>query len=155
MNNKELKKIIKKIEVGEGLKPGAIAAKADINRSYLSTLINNRETKEVEDSYIGKIAKQFPGYFNNQQKTTIDSTDIELIKANLDEILRHTQAILTGQTAGQQVIMKSLDRLEENQEGTLAEEADRLALMIEKRLKNLGRDKKAGGDKKHTPMASD
>lgn len=147
MNNRELENIIDQIKVGEGIKIAAIAKTAKVNRSYLSTIINSEDTKEVEDAYIGKLSKAFPQYFNGQQKPTVQESDLDEIRASLEEIRRHTRAILTGQTAGQQVMMKSLDRLEENQEGTLAAEADKLALMIEKRLNSYRKDKKAGAHK--------
>lgn len=150
MNNQELKNIIEQIKKGEGLKLIAIADEAGVNRSYLSTMINSEDVKDIDDAFIGKLSKAFPQYLNGQQKPTIYPSDLADIISSLDEIRRHTRAILTGQTAGQQVMMKSLDRLEENQEGTLAAEADKLALMIEKRLYGIRTDKKAGAGKKGT-----
>ena len=143
MNNKELKNIIKGIEKSEGVKLAAIAKKAEVNRSYLSTLINSQEIKDVEDAFIGKLAKKFPTYFG-QQKPTVDDNALSDLMSNLDEIRGYVIAILTGQTAGQKLMMNSLDRLEENPEGTLSGEADKLALMLSERLNKIGKGKKAG-----------
>lgn len=133
MNTKELKQIIKAVEKGEGVKIANIAAKAKVNRSYLSTLINGEEVKAVEESFLGKIAKAYPEYFDNQQKPT-DDVALDKVLASLNEIREYTISILTGQSAGHEVMMGALDRLEENPEGSLASAADRLALQLAKRF---------------------
>lgn len=129
MNNQELKEIIEQIKIGEAIKITAIAKKAEVNRSYLSSLINNEETIDVEPPFIGKIAKAFPAYFDKQQKPTND-----LIMSSLKEIRGIAISILTGQSAGQEVIMGALDRLEEKPEGSLAAVAGRLALELAQRM---------------------
>lgn len=130
MNNRELKDIIEEIQENEELGLNAIAEKAKIDRSYLSTFINAEEVKTVTDKMLSKFKRNFPEYFHaKQQKQHIDTID-----ANLKEILRHTRALLTGQTADHQIIMRSLDRLEKNPEGTLSELADKLAMQIQQRL---------------------
>jgi hypothetical protein len=141
MNNKELKNIIKQIEKTEGIKLAKIASMAEVNRSYLSTTINNKETKNVEDAFIGKIAKRFPAYFNQHKQTDGATSEIMV---NLNEIRGYIISILTGQTAGQKLMMNSLDRLEKNPEGTLSSEADKLALMLAERLNRIEKGRKAG-----------
>lgn len=130
MNNQELKNIIEQIQTGEAIKITAIAKKAIVNRSYLSSLINNEDTIEVEPPFVGKIAKAFPSYFKDQQKPTDDQ-----IASSLKEIRELAIAILTGQSAGQEVIMGALDRLEEKPEGSLSAAADKLALQLAQRMK--------------------
>lgn len=130
MNNRELQKIIEQIQTGETVKITAIAKKAKVNRSYLSSLINSKDTIEVEPSFAGKIIKAYPAYFGNQQKPTDDQ-----ILSNLKEIRELAIAILTGQSAGQEVIMGALDRLEEKPEGSLSAAADKLALQLAQRMR--------------------
>jgi len=138
MSNKELDIIIKEIQKKTGMSIKAIAEKAEIDRSYLSTTINDPKIFDLEDAYVGKIANAFPVFFSNQQNTTQpESTDQILI--NLKEIRDFAIAILTGQMAGNEVIMDALDRLEENPEGSLSAKADKLALQLAKRMKNIQR----------------
>jgi len=141
MNSKQLKNIIEQIQKNEGIKLANIAKTASINRSYLSTLINDEEIKEVEDAYIGKISKHYPAYFNQQKQT--DKNKLDQILANLDELRGYTIAILTGQSAGHEVIMGSLDRLEQNPEGSLSSAADKLALKLAERMNVIQKGKKA------------
>lgn len=141
MNNRELQRIIKEIQKTEGEKIANIALKAEVNRSYLSSLINDKATVEVEPAFFGKIAKAYPVYFKNQQKPTDDR--IDQILANLTEIREYAISLITGQAAGHEVIMGALDRLEKNPEGSLAEAADRLALKFAERLHVIQKGKKA------------
>lgn len=136
MNSKELKNIIDRIQVKDGLKVASIANTAKVNRSYLSTLINSNEVKEVEPAFIGKLAKAFPEYFDQQKPTTASGGGKKLdeIITSLNEIREYAITLITGQTAGHEVIMGALDRLEKNPEGSLSEAADRLALKIAERL---------------------
>lgn len=133
MNNRELKDIIKQIQAGEGISLTEIAKECRVGRSHLSTLINDEEEKEVEPPLIGKLSKKFPIYFKEQNRT--DSDDLASILASLKEIRGFAISILTGQSAGHEVIMKSLDRLEENPEGSLSAAADKLALQLAQRMK--------------------
>ncbi len=146
MNNRELQKIIEEIQKGEAIKITAIAAKAKVNRSYLSSLINDKEIQEVEIPFLGKIKKAYPGYFGDQQKTTDDSK-IDQILANLNDIREYAIALITGQTAGQEVMMGALDRLEKNPEGSLSEAADKLALRLAERMNVIQTGKKDGARK--------
>jgi hypothetical protein len=145
MNNQELKNIIKRIQQKEGHKLIKIAAESGIGRSHLSTLINDEEKKEVEPSLVGKLAKRYPSYFSEQNQT--DENKIDLILASLKEIREFAITIITGQTAGQEVIMGALDRLEDNPEGSLSEAADKLALRLAARLNVIQKGKKVGMDK--------
>jgi hypothetical protein len=142
MNNKDLKKIIGAIQKGEGIKIKAIAENAIINRSYLSSLINSRETKEVEDPLIGKIRKAYPAYFDQQKPT--ERSKIDEILASLTLLQGYTISILTGQSAGHEVIMGALDRLEKNPEGSLSSAADKLAIQLAERLSIIQTGKKDG-----------
>lgn len=133
MNNQELKDIIKQIKKNEGHNLTKIASDSEIGRSHLSTLINDEEIKEVELPLIGKLSKQYPSYFKGQKQT--EENDLDQIRASLKEIRGLAISILTGQSAGQEVIMGALDRLEENPEGSLSAAADRLALHLAQRMK--------------------
>jgi transcriptional regulator with XRE-family HTH domain len=145
MNNRELKKIIKRIQQSEGYNLTQIATESGIGRSHLSTLINDEEVKEVESPLIGKLSKKYPAYFSEQHQT--DENKIDQILANLKEIQEYAITLITGQTAGHEVIMGALDRLEKNPEGSLSEAADRLALKIVERLNAIQTGKKAGAHK--------
>lgn len=151
MYNRELKKIIEEIQRKEGLDLTAIAEKVSINRSYLSSFINSSTLKPVTPAYMGKFTKHFPTYFHptkgTEQKPTDPPNKIDEILANLNEIRDYTIAILTGQSAGHEVMMGSLDRLEQNTEGTLSEAADKLALKIAERLRTIQTGRKAGAHK--------
>ena len=136
MNNKELDKIIKEIQKKTGKSLKAIAEKAEIDRSYLSTTINDEKIFDLEDAYIGKIANAFPTYFEKQHKPT-EIASADQILSNLKEIRDFAIAILTGQMAGNEVIMDALDRLEENPEGSLSAKADKLVLQLALRMKNI------------------
>jgi rRNA-processing protein FCF1 len=59
--------------------------------------------------------------------------------ASLKEIRGIAISILTGQSAGQEVIMGALDRLEEKPEGSLSAAADKLALQLAQRMKVIQR----------------
>lgn len=143
MNSRELKNIIEQIQKAEGIKIAQIAALSGVNRSYLSTLINSEVAKDIEDAFVGKISKHFSEYFHNKQKPT-DKNKIDQILANLDELRGYTIAILTGQSAGHEVIMGSLERMEEKPEGSFSAAADKLALQIAERLNKIQKGKKAG-----------
>lgn len=142
MNNQELKNIIKRIQQKEGVKLTEIAASSGIGRSHLSTLINGEDIKDIEPALIGKIARKYPVYFEEQKRT--DEDKIDLILASLKEIREFAITIITGQTAGQEVMMGALDRLEKNPEGSLSEAADKLALRLAERLNVIQKGKKAG-----------
>lgn len=142
MNNRELKNIIYQIQEKETLKVVGIAKKADVNRSYLSTLINSEEIKPVEPSFLGKLSKAFPDYFNQQKQT--GNRRLDEIITSLNEIREYTIAILTGQSAGHEVIMGALDRIEEKPEGSLSAAADKLALQLSERLNVIQKGSKAG-----------
>jgi transcriptional regulator with XRE-family HTH domain len=133
MSNKELDRIIKEIQKKTGKSIKAIAEDASIDRSYLSSTINDEKVFELEDAYIGKIAKAFPSFFEKQQNPT-QKGDGDIV-LSLNEIRDYVIAILTGQMAGNEVIMGSLDRLEKNPKGSLSAEADRLALQLAQRMK--------------------
>jgi hypothetical protein len=92
MNNRELKYIIEAIKAGEGKELAAIAGKAKVNRSHLSTLINSNDIKEVTDSFVGKIRKHYPAYF--KQEPTPTGTNIE---ANLKAIAQALDRLENGQ----------------------------------------------------------
>lgn len=143
MNNRELQKIIEQIQEKEGVKIIAIAKKAIVNRSYLSSLINDEKTYDVESAFIGKLTKAFPTYFEKQQKPTTPAHKIDQILTNLTELRGYAIAILTGQSAGHEVIMGALDRLESNPEGSLSEAADKLALQLAERLNKIQKGMKA------------
>lgn len=132
MNNRELKNIIEQIQQGEGHKIIKIASESGVGRSHLSTLINDEEIKDVEHPLIGKLAKRYPLYFKGHNQT--EANDVEKIMASLKEIRGIAISILTGQSAGQEVIMGALDRLEEKPEGSLAVVAGRLALELAQRM---------------------
>lgn len=149
MNSRQLKNIIDRIQEKEGQKVAGIAKKANVNRSYLSTLINSEEIKEVEPSFAGKLAKAFPEYFD-QHKPTASGTGgkkLDEIITSLNEIREYAITLITGQTAGHEVIMGALDRLEKNPEGSLSEAADRLALRIAERLHVIQTGKHANAGK--------
>lgn len=132
MNNRELKNIIERIQQREGHKLTKIAKDSGVGRSHLSTLINDEKVNEVEHPLIGKLAKQYPSYFKGHNQT--EANDIDKIMISLNEIREYAITLITGQTAGQEVIMGALDRLEKNPEGSLSEAADRLALKLAERL---------------------
>lgn len=148
MYNRELKKIIEEIQRKEGLDLTAIAEKVSINRSYLSSFINSSTLKPVTPAYMGKFTKHFPTYFHptksTEQKPTDTTNKIDEILANLNELRDYTIAILTGQSAGHEVMMGSLDRLEQNAEGTLSAVADKLALQFAERLKKIQKGNQTG-----------
>jgi hypothetical protein len=146
MNNRQLKNIIDQIQKGTGHKLTQIAKKSEVGRSYLSTLINEEEIKEVESALIGKIANQYPKYFSEQNRTDIDK--IDLILSSLKEIREYAITLITGQTAGHEVIMGALDRLEKNPEGSLSEAADKLALKLAERLNVIQKGKHSSEGKK-------
>jgi len=137
MTNWGLKKIIEQIQKDEGIDLTEIAARAEIDRSYLSSFIHNKREKPARDSYVGKISKHFPRHFK-QHKTT-DKEGKGDIETSLREIRELAIAILTGQSAGHEVIMGALDRLEENPEGSLSAAADKLALQLAQRMKAIQR----------------
>lgn len=137
MNNRELKDIIKEIQKGEGINLTEIAKESKVGRSHLSTLINDDEEKEVEAPLIGKLSKKYPTYFNEQNR--INPNELAFIMASLKEIRGIAISILTGQSAGQEVIMGALDRLEEKPEGSLSAAADKLALQLAQRMKVIQR----------------
>lgn len=145
MNNRELKEIIEQIKRGTGHKITQIASDSDVSRSHLSTLINDKNLKEVDSALIGKLSNQYPKYFNGQNETQPDKLD--KILASLKDIQEYTIAIITGQTAGHEVIMGALDRLEKNPEGSLSEAADKLALKLAERMTVIQMGKKAGAHK--------
>lgn len=147
MTNWVLKNIIELIQKGEGIDLTEIAAKAEINRSYLSKFINSKKEKPVTDSYVGKISKHFPTYFK-QHKTTGKFEKSEDLAASLKEIREIAIAILTGQSAGQEVMMGALDRLEEKPEGSLSAAADKLALQLAQRMKMIQMGNDEGTHKK-------
>jgi hypothetical protein len=156
MTNRDLKNIIQQIQTKEGIDLTEIAAKVDINRSYLSSFINNKTLKPVTPVYIGKFTKHFPSYFQgskkDQQKTTETGSADKLddIIASLIELQGYTISILTGQSAGNEVIMGALDRLEKNPVGSLSSAADKLALQLAERLSMIQTGKKAGAHKPRT-----
>ena len=148
MNSRQLKNIINRIQEKEGQKVASIAKTAKVNRSYLSTLINSEEIKEVEPPFVGKLAKAFPEYFDQQKPTSSGSgKKLDEIISSLNEIREYAITLITGQTAGHEVIMGALDRLEKNPEGSLSEAADKLALRIAERMHVIQMGKKAETDK--------
>lgn len=147
MNSRELKNIIDQIQEKETLKVAGIAKKAIVNRSYLSTLINSEEVKAVEPAFLGKLARAFPDYFTQQKPT--GNKRLDEIISSLDEIREYTIAILTGQSAGHEVIMGALDRIEEKPEGSLSAAADKLALQLSERLNVIQRGNKDGVHRSH------
>lgn len=140
MNNRELKNIIERIKRGEGHKLIKIASESGIGRSHLSTLINDEETKEVDNSLIGKLSIKYPSYFERVIKT--EQNKIDQILSNLEEIREYAISLITGQAAGHEVIMGALDRIEKNPEGSLSEAADRLALRFAERMNVIQMGKK-------------
>ncbi len=144
MDSLKLKNIIQKIQTAEGVNLSAIAKKAEVNRSYLSTLINSEEPQDATDSLIGKLTKAYPAYFNGQQKPT---DEIKEVLANLRELRGYAIAILTEQQAGQKVMIGSLERLENKPEGSLSEVADILALKILEKLNTINKNNQGAGGK--------
>lgn len=153
MNNRDLKNIIQQIQTKEGIDLTEIADRVKINRSYLSSFINNKVLKELTPVYMGKFTKQFPAYFQNhkgdQQKTTnsIPENKIDEILASLTLLQGYTISILTGQSAGHEVMMRAMDRLEKNPEGSLSAAADKLALSLAERMSIIQTGKKADAHK--------
>lgn len=137
MSNKELDKIVKEIQKKTGKSIKAIAEAASVDRSYLSSTINAENIFELEDAYVGKIANAFPSFFDKQQNPTLKISGDVMV--SLNEIRDYVIAILTGQMAGNEVIMGSLDRLEKNPKGSLSAEADKLALQLAQRMKAIQR----------------
>jgi transcriptional regulator with XRE-family HTH domain len=71
-----------------------------------------------------------------------------MLELNLGKASVAIEKVLKLQTAHDEVIMKSLDRLEKRPEGTLAGEADNLEMEIDQRLQNLSdTDKKVVSNK--------
>lgn len=105
MNNHELKNIIEEIEVNEDLTLQEIAAKVDLDRSNLSSLLNKKETKPVTPKMLNKIKKHFPAYFNmeteGQQKQHNTTTDplinaINIIKEQNEWLRKLVDVNLAG-----------------------------------------------------------
>lgn len=65
----ELRDIIEKIEKVQKLSLAEISTKADINRSYLSNLLNEDEEKEITDKLYRKFHNAFPAHFPKNNKT--------------------------------------------------------------------------------------
>lgn len=107
MNNRELKDIIQKIEVNEGLNLKEIAQAANADRSYMSKLLNNVEKKEVGKRLLNKLIKAFPVYFHlkqqNPQITPAVSLDVVL------EEIQYGQAAIIAEIRGygQYLVMES------------------------------------------------
>ena len=146
MHYQQLNKIIEAIQKKEGIDLTEIAKRADVDRSYLSSFIHGKKGPEATDAYIGKISKPFPAYFDGQQKTT-DKNKLDEILANLKEIQGYAISILTGQSAGNEVIMGALDRIEQNPEGSLSSAADKLALQLAERMHMIQTGKPTGARK--------
>jgi hypothetical protein len=64
MDNHTLKKILGEIEEKEDLSLKDIAGKVKLDRSNLSTLINNEERVTVTKRMLGKFQRHFPKYFS-------------------------------------------------------------------------------------------
>jgi transcriptional regulator with XRE-family HTH domain len=146
MHYQTLKDIIEQIQKGEGIDLTEIAKKAHIDRSYLSSFIHGKKKKAATAAYIGKISKQFPAYFDKQQKTT-ENNKLDEILSSLTELRGYTISILTGQSSGNEVIMGALDRLENNPVGSLSATADKLAIQFAERLHMIQTGKKVGARK--------
>lgn len=65
----ELRDIIEKIEKAQKLNLVEISAKADVNRSYLSNLLNEDEEKAITTKLYRKFQNAFPVYFPKSNKT--------------------------------------------------------------------------------------
>jgi transcriptional regulator with XRE-family HTH domain len=75
MDNIQLRYIIKEIQQKEGVGLAEIAAKAGLDRSYLSSFIHSKVKKLVTEKLLGKLGKAFPIYFNGEQQNTTEPTN--------------------------------------------------------------------------------
>lgn len=139
MTNRELGYIIKEIQKNEAIKLAPLAKRVEINRSYLSTLINSEEEKEIDEVLVGKIARQFPAYFKKQKQTVqaekiIESDISHLILTNLKELRGFAMSLAAATEAQHKVMLQSLERIEGKNPGELSALADTLTVMMIERL---------------------
>jgi hypothetical protein len=83
-----------------------------------------------------------------KQADAINDRLMGLLETNLGKVSATIEKVMKLQTAHDEVMMKSLDRLEKRPEGTLSGEADNLEMEIDQRLQNLSdTDKKVVSNK--------
>ena len=137
MNSLLLKEIIEDILEKEDITLSKLASITKANRTHLSKLRNSEVELPVTANLMNKIKKHYSTYFPENQQNRQDR--IDKIQASLKELKGYAIAILTGQEAGKKVIISSLERLENKPEGTLSEDADKLAIKIQESLLNIQR----------------
>lgn len=86
MTNKELKRIVDKIIEREPTNLTELAAKAEVDRSNLSTQIHAEEMKEMSKHTVNKIRAAYPKYF--VQETTVTNTSEDMPFGGLQRTLR-------------------------------------------------------------------
>lgn len=73
MDSLELKNIVEEILEREKLTLGELAEKTGLNRSNLSTLLNNKDGKKVSPRTLRPLAKHFSAYFSDSNNATNNS----------------------------------------------------------------------------------
>ena len=158
MTNHELLDIIEEIKESERTDLKGIAKKCGVDRSYLSTLVNLEEVKGLRPALLRKFGKAYPSFFGITKKpnrpNTVrrgDSAEVvdilredrllfaDIIKINLTAVLETLRTVGVRQEADEEVILRSLARLEGKPENELFEDAGRRKSQIEKDADKFGR----------------
>lgn len=101
----ELRVILEEIMEKEGLRLSDLTDKAQVDRSYISKVINGDPKKKMTEALIKKLAKKFPRYFPDRQsvpqnvsrettKTTSESLSAILEIASINKVLAEANLTL-------------------------------------------------------------
>lgn len=120
MTNRDLQKIVEKIQADEQITLSDIAAALSADRSHLSSFINSKQTKSLGKVMLRRFKNTYPSYFdapnkNNTGTITMSSTDRI---AELERWNNHLQKIIESSLAdlrqGQQEIKAMLKTNQQN-----------------------------------------
>src|SRR5581483_1985406 len=125
--------------------PDAYASE-DLTETEIKELARSQRKRKEESLYQAKYLEQVELRLKDLER---DKQFLQrMLELNLGKASAMIHSVLKLQTAHDEVMMKSLDRLEKRPEGTLAGEADNLEMEIDQRLENLlNTDKKVPSNK--------
>lgn len=121
-------------------------ANDDLTEAEIRELARSQRNKKNDSLFQAKYLEQVELRLKDleQDKKFLQ----KMLELNLGKATVMLQTVMKLQTAHDEVIMKSLDRLEKRPEGTLSGEADNLEMEIDQRLQNLSdSDKKVASSK--------
>lgn len=120
MTNRDLHIILQKIEKQENLNLSELSKKADVDRSYLSKVINMKMEKKIGVRVLNKLKSTYPSYFTENNKSHTPTGNYALPGEGVVTIEDHIRTLKEHNKFLQGLLSERVEAIDQNLKKTLA-----------------------------------